>query len=127
MSLWQFRQTATALGLGNPGDLPACGLWQSVQSPCAPGCCTFAFSICSAFSEWQVTHSALALAWVRTTLPSLAGWWQLSHDFDSNGLCRKACISFGDLDWCGSWQVRQSAFSKGWFRCALTRLASFVS
>ena len=44
------QAAATGSGCKNPGDLPACGLWQATQSPCAPGCCTFAFSIFSACS-----------------------------------------------------------------------------
>ena len=60
------------IGLHESGELPACGLWQSVQSPAAPGCCTFAFSICSALSAWQVTQSSFAVGCVRTTFPSLA-------------------------------------------------------
>ena len=41
ISLWQPRQISTALVLGSPGCRLACGLWQSVQSPAAPGCWNF--------------------------------------------------------------------------------------
>src|SRR5215469_4962961 len=98
---------------GNPGFLLACGLWQSVQSPAAPGCCTLAEAISLALSSWQVTHSDLASACVRTTLPSFAAAWQVSHILFSKGLCWNACINFGLRDWCGSWQVTQSAVAKG--------------
>src|SRR4029077_12906488 len=114
-------------GLGNPADFPACGLWQSVQSPCAPGCWNFDFSILSAWSEWQPTHSSFTLACVRTTFPFFAGWWQTSQSFSPNGGCTKACISFGRDDWCGSWQVTQSAFPNGCPSCALINPASLAS
>ena len=48
-----------------PATSQACGLWQSVQSPAAPGCCTFADSISLALSSWQLTHSDFASAWVK--------------------------------------------------------------
>src|SRR5690242_11966368 len=98
MSAWQLRQISTALVLGNPGCRLACGLWQSVQSPAAPGCCTLAFSMVSAFSEWQVTHNSFALAAVSTTLPSFGAAWHVSHDLSANGGCRNCLINFGAAD-----------------------------
>src|SRR5579859_7696910 len=98
MSLWHPRQMLTASVLGNPGDLLACGLWQSVQSPAAPGCCTFAFSIFSAWSPWQVTQSDFTSVCVSTTLPSFAGAWHVSHDLSANGGCRNCRISLGAAD-----------------------------
>src|SRR5579863_3103086 len=113
MSLWQVRQISTAFVLGSPGCRLACGLWQSVQSPAAPGCCTFAFSIFSALSLWQVTQIDFTSACTSTTLPSLAAAWHVSQDLSANGGCRNCRISFGEADWCGSWQLVQSAASKG--------------
>src|ERR1039458_2794930 len=127
MSVWQPRQMSTPLVLGSPGCRLAWGLWQSVQSPAAPGCWTLAFSICSAFSEWQVTQSDLASACVSTTLPSFAGAWQTSHCFSANGGCMNFAISLGTSDWWGSWQGRQSALLKGWLWCAFCRSALFAS
>src|SRR5215472_1415913 len=104
---------STAFVFGNPGWRLACGLWQSVQSPAAPGCCTFALSIFSALSLWQVTHSDFTSFAVSTTLPSFAGAWQVSHAPPANGGCRNCRISFGSADWCGSWHVVQSAVPNG--------------
>src|ERR1700686_5024279 len=102
MSLWQPRQIVTASLLGNPGWLLACGLWQSVQSPAAPGCCTLALSISLALSSWQVTHSALASVCVSTTFPSFAGAWQTSHCLSANGGWVNFATSLGAADWWGS-------------------------
>src|ERR1035438_4395412 len=113
--------------LGKPGSLAACGLWQSVQSPMAPGCGTLAESISLALSSWQVTQIDLASAWVSTTLPSFAGAWQVSQLLASKGGCRNFTISLGDADWCGSWHSRQLAAAKGWFRWAFCRSASLAS
>ena len=115
MSLWHPRQMLTASVFGKPGWLLACGLWQSVQSPIAPGCGTLAVSISLALSSWQVTHSDLASACVSTTFPSFAGAWQVSQLFASNGGCMNFAISLGEADWCGSWHSRQLAVAKGWF------------
>src|SRR5579871_53023 len=111
----------------NPGDLPPCGLWQAMHSPCAPGCCTFAVSIFFPCSSWQVRQRVLLSALVRTTFPSLGDWWQLSHILFSNGLCRKVCISFGFADWCGLWHCRQLAVPKGCPRCAFCSASSLGS
>src|SRR5271167_3517816 len=102
MSLWQPRQISTALVLGSPGCRLAWGLWQSVQSPAAPGCGTFAVSMSLALSSWQVTHSALVSACVSTTFPSLAGEWQTSHCLSANGACVNFAISLGAADSWGS-------------------------
>src|SRR6516165_10496227 len=92
---------------GRPGWLLACGVWQSVQSPAAPGCCTLAESICLALSSWQVTHSDFTSAWVSTTFPSLAGAWHVSQPFPWNGTCWNFAISLGEADSCGSWHSTQ--------------------
>ena len=75
----RLRQTRTYL--------LACGLWQSVQSPIAPGCGTLALSICLAFSSWHVTQMDFASACVSTTFPSFAGAWHTSHCLSANGGC----------------------------------------
>src|SRR6202044_604548 len=98
MSVWQPVQMLTPSVFGSPGSLLACGLWQSVQSPAAPGCGTFALSISFALSSWQVTHRALASACVSTTFPSFAGAWHISQLRDSNGGCWNLVINFGDAD-----------------------------
>src|SRR5579863_4373304 len=98
MSLWHPRQILTASVLGNPGWLLAWGLWQSVQSPAAPGCGTLAESISLAFSSWQVTHSDFTSLCVRTTFPSFAGAWHISHDLSANGGCINFRISLGAAD-----------------------------
>src|SRR5208283_2402559 len=115
ISEWQPRQMFTLSVFGNPGCALAWGLWQSVQSPAAPGCCTFAFSICSALSEWQVRQRSLTLAWVRTTLPFFAAAWQVSQLLSANGGWVNLAISLGAADWCGSWHCRQFAVPNGWF------------
>src|ERR1700685_2218810 len=102
MSLWQLRQISTAVVFGNPDCRLACGLWQSVQSPAAPGCGTFALSICLALSSWQVTHNAFASLWVSTTFPSLAGAWQTSHCLSAKGGWVNFAISLGAAEACGS-------------------------
>src|SRR6476620_318595 len=107
MSLWHPRQMLTESVFGKPGCLLACGLWQSVQSPIAPGCGTFAPSICLALSSWQVRQTALASVWVSTTFPSFAGAWQVSQVLASKGTCWNLVISLGDADWCGSWHSMQ--------------------
>src|SRR5579871_2282505 len=109
MSVWQPRQMLTLSDLGRPGCRDACGLWQSVQSPAAPGCGTLAESIALAFSSWQVTHSDLASACVSTTFPFLGALWQTSQFLSAKGGCVNFAISLGAADWCGSWQVTQSA------------------
>src|SRR5208337_3456638 len=68
-SVWHVRQISTPFVFGSPGVLLACGEWQSVQSPAAPGCCTFAVAICLACSPWHVTHNDFASACVSTTFP----------------------------------------------------------
>ena len=98
MSLWHPRQILTESVFGNPGWLLACGLWQSMQSPAAPGCGTFAESICFALSSWHVTHSAFVSVCVSTTFPSFAGWWQVSQPFPWNGTCWNFAINFGESD-----------------------------
>src|SRR5579872_177740 len=98
MSLWQPRQMSTAVVFGRPGCLLACGLWQSVQSPAAPGCWTLAVSMSLALSSWQVTQRDLTSFCVRTTLPSLAGAWQTSHCLSAKGGCGNLAISLGAAD-----------------------------
>src|SRR5579862_30660 len=127
MSLWQVRQMFTESVLGSPGSLLACGLWQSVQSPAAPGWGTFADSISFALSSWQVTQRLFASGWVSTTLPSFAGAWQVSHAPGWNAAWVNFAISFGASDWCGSWHSRQLAEAKGWLLCAFCKPASFAS
>src|SRR5208282_4138122 len=105
----------TASVLGSPGWLLACGVWQSVQSPTAPGCWTLAVSISFALSSWQVTHNAFTSFSVSTTFPSLAGAWQTSHCFSANGGCSNFASNFGNADWCGSWHCTQLADPNGWF------------
>src|ERR1700733_14123919 len=118
---------STALVFGSPGCRLACGLWQSVQSPAAPGCCTFAVSISLALSSWQGTQRALALGCVSTSFPSFAGAWQTSHCLSAKGGWVNFAISLGAADWCGSWQLTQLAVSNGLFWVAFFRAAPFTS
>src|SRR5208337_4938783 len=127
MSRWHCRQMFTASVLGSPGVLLACGEWQSVQSPPAPGCCTFAAAICVACLSWHITHNVFASACVSTTFPSFAGAWHNSHCLSAKGGCMNLAISFGAADWCGSWHCKQFAVPNGWFWCAFCRSASFGS
>src|SRR5690348_12667116 len=115
MSEWQLRQMLTASVLGSPGCLLACGLWQSVQSPAAPGCGTFAVSIFLACSSWHVTQSDFTSFCASTTFPSFAWAWQTSHCLSANGGWVNFAISLGAAESCGSWQVVQSAVANGWF------------
>ena len=55
----------------------------------------------------------LRSACVSTTLPSFAGWWQVSHPLPWNGACWNFAISFGASDWCGSWHCTQLAVANG--------------
>src|ERR1039458_6188096 len=104
---------STALVFGRAGWRRGCGFWQCVRIGRAPGCGTFAFSIFSTLSLWQVTQIDFTSACASTTLPSLAGAWHVSQDLSANGGCRNCRISFGTADWCGSWQLVQSAVAKG--------------
>src|SRR5260221_414043 len=113
MSAWQPRQISTGFVFGSAMYLLAWGLWQSVQSPSAPGCCTLALSICLAFSSWHVTQSDFASGCVSTTFPSFAGAWQTSHCLSANGGCVYWASSLGAFDWCGSWHCTQFAVPKG--------------
>src|ERR1039458_2267146 len=87
-SVWQFSHTATGLGVRKRGNLPPCGLWQSVQSPCAPGCGTFAVAIFFTTSSWQVEQTAATWGWFSLTFPFTAGSWQTSHVLSANGGCK---------------------------------------
>src|SRR4051812_39285261 len=127
MSLWQPVQIFTASVFGGPGVLLAWGLWQSVQSPMAPGCGTFAVSISFALSSWQVVQRAFTSGCVSTTFPSLAGAWQVSQLLPWNGTCWNFAISLGESDWWGSWHCVQFAVANGWLLCAFCRPASLAS
>src|SRR4051812_12469030 len=113
--------------LGSPGWRLACALWQSVQAPEVPGCCTLAVSICLPCSSWHVRQSALLSVCVSTTLPSLAGAWHVSQLLPWNGACWNFAISLGESDWWGSWHCTQLAAANGWLLCAFLSCSSFAS
>src|SRR3974390_944732 len=115
---WQVSQTVTGLGFSSRGDRLACGLWHATHSPCAPGCGTLAPSIFFACSSWHIAQNARESLWVRTTLPSFAGWWQVSQLLSANGGCTCFCISLGNAESCGLWQLVHATFSKGCPWCA---------
>ena len=102
------------VGLGQPGMIAGVRAVAIRAIAGAPGCGTLAESISLALSSWQVTQSDLASVCVNTTLPSLAGAWQVSQLLASKGACWNFAISFGESDWCGSWHCMQFAVANGW-------------
>ena len=70
-----------------------CG--RSMHSPCAPGCCTFAVSICSALVVVAGEAERFASVCVSTTLPSSGARGRYRRNLVANGACVNFCISFG--------------------------------